>query len=508
MKLSAAYLAYELEKLYALTLPSPLSFQPYLELSPLTINPTNLYEGGIFFFQNQLPAFDNYPSNCLIFYQGEKDTRSHFLSKHFIGIDSSLSFLQLYSSIFSIFKKVDDWEQSLMKSRLNGEPIHHLLKLSLPIFQNSMLVMGLDFTVVSKLFVKESPFDESVFGSGKEIYPLLKTLKNSALYASLQDLDHFFFFPKEFIKQNCLCVNIKKFQKTGYRLFLLEDNLNLHPAFGFLLEFLADMVEHALSHNGVHSPDDKSINTIFKTLLTDKTADYMVISQRLSNYGWDSKDYYRCIALQTTPLEQENLTLKSTCQYLENILPHACVLPHHGFLLIYLNESLQTKEGLLEKSRQKLNNFAKSNHMKTGYSRCMQGHLNLRRQYIQASIAISMGSKKNPSSTIYSFNDISFDYILEQSTRILPGNMVCYQKLLTLKEWDEQNGSDYTQTLGCYLKNHLNAVQSAKDLNIHRSTFLYRLDKIKSILETSFDDTKEYLYLLLSFYLLDGEGLS
>ena len=61
------------------------------------------------------------------------------------------------------------------------------------------------------------------------------------------------------------------------------------------------------------------------------------------------------------------------------------------------------------------------------------------------------------------------------------------------------------QTLRTYLENHLNAVQSAKDLFIHRSTFLYRLDKIKKIMETELDDSDELLYLLLSFRLLDLE---
>ena len=83
--------------------------------------------------------------------------------------------------------------------------------------------------------------------------------------------------------------------------------------------------------------------------------------------------------------------------------------------------------------------------------------------------------------------------------------MVCAENLLRLKEIDDTQGTNYMQTLRTYLENHLNAVQSAKDLFIHRSTFLYRLDKIKKIMETELDDSDELLYLLLSFRLLDLE---
>ena len=47
--------------------------------------------------------------------------------------------------------------------------------------------------------------------------------------------------------------------------------------------------------------------------------------------------------------------------------------------------------------------------------------------------------------------------------------------------------------------------RASEALFIHRSTLLYRLDKIRHILKTDFSDPQELLYLLLSFYLIDME---
>ena len=60
-------------------------------------------------------------------------------------------------------------------------------------------------------------------------------------------------------------------------------------------------------------------------------------------------------------------------------------------------------------------------------------------------------------------------------------------------------------TLRTYLEENLNATQAASLLFIHRSTFLYRLDKIKNILDSGLDDPEEIFYLNLSFRLLEQE---
>ena len=85
--------------------------------------------------------------------------------------------------------------------------------------------------------------------------------------------------------------------------------------------------------------------------------------------------------------------------------------------------------------------------------------------------------------------------------------MLCYEKLLDLQKSDKVQNTEYMKTLRVYLEHNLNTVQSAKALFIHRSTFLYRLERIKSILETDLEDPDELFYLNLSFRLLEGEDI-
>ena len=118
----------------------------------------------------------------------------------------------------------------------------------------------------------------------------------------------------------------------------------------------------------------------------------------------------------------------------------------------------------------------------------MTGHMNLRRQYVQAKTALDVGSRKKPYLWIHYFGQVALTYILEQATRRLPGTMICHEGLLELKKHDEENQTQYMETLRVYLEQHLSATQAARELFIHRSTFLYRLDRIKEILQSELDD--------------------
>ena len=149
--------------------------------------------------------------------------------------------------------------------------------------------------------------------------------------------------------------------------------------------------------------------------------------------------------------------------------------------------------------------FIRDSYLKAGYSRTMEGHMNLRRQYLQAKIALDVGGRKKPYVWIHKFDQIVLTYIMEQTTKRLPASMLCHERLLELKKLDEIHHSEYMLTLRTYLEQNLNATQTANEMFIHRSTFLYRLEKIKAVLQSSLEDPDEIFYLNLSLRLLEQE---
>ena len=263
-------------------------------------------------------------------------------------------------------------------------------------------------------------------------------------------------------------------------------------------------MEYLLYHEQAPaSRQSDALHKILLTVLSDRTADYLDISQRLSALGWSTQHDYLCLIFQITYLDQKKITTRAICNYLEKQFPYSCSFLFKEEIVTYFNLSrLEMDEDTVAGS---LTYFIRDSFLKAGYSRPMQGHMNLRRQYIQASTALDVGSRKKPYLWIHHFNNVALTYILEQSTRRLPGYMPFHDKLLDLQKTDREQNTEYMLTLRTYLEENLNATQAASLLFIHRSTFLYRLDKIKNILDSGLDDPEEIFYLNLSFRLLEQE---
>ena len=86
--------------------------------------------------------------------------------------------------------------------------------------------------------------------------------------------------------------------------------------------------------------------------------------------------------------------------------------------------------------------------------------------------------------------------------------MIYNEKHLHLTYQDSSTGTQLNETLRVYLQNHQSATKTAAALYIHRSTLLYRIEKIEAALKSDLTDPDELLYLMLSFYLMDQEEKS
>lgn len=102
--------------------------------------------------------------------------------------------------------------------------------------------------------------------------------------------------------------------------------------------------------------------------------------------------------------------------------------------------------------------------------------------------------------TYCDYSDIGVYKILlaVQDNEVL--NEVVSERLGKLEEFDNKNGTDYIQTLKCYLLNNSSVQEVAKQTFVHRNTINYKIKKIKEILNSdlNYDDK---LNLMLAFYI-------
>ena len=71
-------------------------------------------------------------------------------------------------------------------------------------------------------------------------------------------------------------------------------------------------------------------------------------------------------------------------------------------------------------------------------------------------------------------------------------------------ETDAENHFENYKILRCYIRNNLNISETTAELFLHRSSLIYRLDKIKKMLGSDLSQKEEQLYLRLVCYGVDA----
>ncbi len=153
--------------------------------------------------------------------------------------------------------------------------------------------------------------------------------------------------------------------------------------------------------------------------------------------------------------------------------------------------------------QQKLVYFLREYVCKAGISNVFTD-LSLLPLYIrQAKDAIRLGEKRDEMFWYYRFGNYSYESILEKSTADYPVEDMIHPALKLLLKRDEEKESDLFHTLKVYLKLKCNGLGTARELNIHRTTFLYRMKLIQEITGINPDHPDLYAWLLVSYDLYD-----
>ena len=445
------------------------------------------------------------PSDSVFLCQKSRQKACNIPEENLCVFSDEDSLLQVFNHIQKLFDKYEQWDEQLHALQSEGGSIHQILEASYPIFQNPILVQNLDFTTIASCQIPEKGKDSPSL----ELYQnmeFINTLKQDAFFNKVREWNGVFLFPDHVTGFRSLNLNIKKYDHTAFRIVIPERDTPFCSYHKGFLTHLGKYVSYALQHNTMQRPSrDKTLHNVLINLLSNKNADYMAVSEQLTSAGWLPEHSYVCLVFRITSLDIQNLTVNSICGYVENVVPGSCAFSYKNQVAAFVD--LHLFGGTVDDISEKLIYFVRDSFLKLAFSNPMKGHMYLRRQYLQASAAQKLGNARAPYLWIHHFGRFALPYIFQQAMASLPGIMLCHEGLRRLLDHDREKGTEYMKTLEVYLHCHLNAVQSARELFIHRSTFLYRLEKICGILESDLSDYDELLYLMISFALLREEHL-
>lgn len=151
--------------------------------------------------------------------------------------------------------------------------------------------------------------------------------------------------------------------------------------------------------------------------------------------------------------------------------------------------------------------FCARNGLRAGLSPCFSDIADLRRHYRYALDAIGLGSLLKLDTDLYVFEDLRIYKFVTTCARSFPPTDLIPDYLTRLIQYDHENNSSLLETLYYYVYTVKNTKAAADMMHIHRNTLLYRLEKVRSIIEVDLDNGDIFLHLMLAFKFLEYDAL-
>ncbi len=155
------------------------------------------------------------------------------------------------------------------------------------------------------------------------------------------------------------------------------------------------------------------------------------------------------------------------------------------------------EEGLSPAQIEILQHFCDAHHLCCGCSNNYEDLLETRRYEVQAATALSLGHE-----TLNFFSSLRY---MQMIRRLLcsdyPQDLI-HPAVLQLRQIDKNTGSEYLRTLHSLIVHFYRQTDTASALNIHRTTLLYRISKIRELTRIDLDDPQEMLHAALSLEML------
>ena len=429
-----------------------------------------------------------------------------FSRNDILYFDEALPPAEIYSAIQTVFMKYHKWEASVLRTLRDSRPLEEMFQLAADVFENSVFMHNENFYLL--VSVNEMPGQaawEYDAAQGGYVLPfdVLNDFKVNKDYLATMPTRGPSIFPADTFGYNILYQNLWYNGKYRGRICVNELGRKIRPGDFYLLDYFSKLVietfkvgeQSALKHT-------LSLSRLLIRLIEEDSIDSKTIDKILMQYGWTTGDDYFCVCL--FPEERDNRTnsVQYICSRLSEEFPNTCAFSYEKCIVVLVNSTLS--EMTIPLFRSRIAVMLREGLMKAGISSTCNNLAMFRYYYRQAICAFETGRYKQDTFWCYCFDDYHTDYILRNALMQFPVELLCSREILLLEDYDKDHTSELSRTLKIYLEHDRNLARTAEILDIHRSTLLYRIDRIKEITQLGFEQPEERFRLWLSYRLLDA----
>jgi hypothetical protein len=483
---------------------------------------TDLKDGQIYIVDETISAGEPHKAVHSVLLCLQKDGNLGTADKYLGFFESLFVFkdvliFDVYNAVQDIYSHLDEWDTELQDILVHGSAVQSMLDCSDRIFNNPLILHDNYYKVIS--FSKKYA----------DAFPMMSFMpqEQSAAHIDLSEYDIYskhraVLFPTTMTGVRSLYINIFQQNQLQYRLLVLEYSRKFYPSDSSLLEHLAERIQPLVTDVLEEAAEQMRLSGIIRKILTGEHTEDTYIKERLGKFNWLEAHTYMCMKVSLDSGGFGNFPQTIVHDDIKEIIPGACVFEYQGAAAVFINmtdpgenalgaAAMDIFDGFSGRKADRfsvaLGTFLIDHGLKAGSSMQFSGRnfKEIKLYYKQAEIALDQGIRNAPLAHLYYFNAFVKRHILEAVVKDLPASMICVPELMKLRDYDLNHKTELLRTASRYLQNKRSHTRTSIELGIHRSTLMYRLDRIRDIGGFNIEESENQWHLLLSLKLLELE---
>ena len=247
------------------------------------------------------PRIRKRPDTLLILTGWDKADEENIVICHepYICVASGDHPVEILNYLQDVYDRCDEWKEELNGYLMGKGTIQELLNISREMFNDPLLVTGTDFELIGQVGEEELPVSRRLYVDDKVNLRYMNAFIQDQAFKERQESRGCEILPAFTQGWRTLNRNLWVNGKVTHRLVMPEAREKLDEGDFCLFEELAKYLEYMLMHAPTVVEMD-GLDDIFRTVITERTADYMMMSRRLNALGWKDNHEDLCLVLQTT----------------------------------------------------------------------------------------------------------------------------------------------------------------------------------------------------------------
>lgn len=275
-----------------------------------------------------------------------------------------------------------------------------------------------------------------------------------------------------------------------------------------LIHVLSRVLSIAMQKNNAYqNPTGLKYEYFLGDLLSGQFDNYDFIEQRMTQLGHPIQSYYHVLVLQFMDPAGKHPSPKYYYDQILTMFPRCMVVLFQDFITILLPSTDTTLAN--ETQLDRFESFLQLNDMLASVSFPFNDIVETPKYYRQAlalfelpQSSVTQSDAECPNIIDYRSHYLEHVFSLASNKELLHASI--HPHITAILEYDNKHHTEYIKTLQTYLYSNRNAVATAKELHIHKSTFFYRLTKMSELFGFDMNDGKllfayDYSFRLIHF---------